>query len=62
MHDEKMLKRWNCVISFEYVCVSVCVWPHICGNRPWGADLIRMSFFTAENDMLLMLVSVCVCV
>ncbi len=25
MHDEKMLKRWNCVISFEYVCVCVCV-------------------------------------
>lgn len=40
------------------MCLCVCVWAHICGDRPWSADLMRMSFFTAENDMLLMLVSV----
>lgn len=33
------------------------VWVHTC-----GADLMRMLFFTAENDMLLMFVCVCVCV
>lgn len=35
--------------------MCVYVWVRTC-----DADLMRMSFFTAENDMLLMLVCVCV--